>query len=342
MRAKPNHLKSRIKINITKAYMKNYLLLIILSFVPFFVFTQTHRSTDSKKLNEAMKAYFFIKGQELSLEYLEKNGPSDQDLKNVIYNANQYFANAKGNLREYLVSNLGEKKFVSSEDSLTNVLFERINFETISKHSVITEIDKRTNRFGGIPENIKSTLIYFTYEKNPSSLINDGFYYTFSSKGASKSKGTDFNLKIPFVFNQKEGDRPNIIQSFDYKLDDNAFSFNILIKPNEIGKVTKTDITELISSQEIKNMIPQSATFIKASPIYIEECNGYKIEYTQEIQRLDIQLDVHFYVYIIFDKNHLYGFTFGYNNTDDLLTKRYQALITSIMNTFVLNSNYSQ
>ncbi|UXD70017.1 hypothetical protein MUK51_01750 [Sphingobacterium faecium] len=320
--------------------MKNYLLLIILSFVPFFVFTQTHRSSDSKKLNEAMKAYFFIKGQELSLEYLEKNEPSDQNLKKVIYNANQYFAKAKGNLSEYLISNLGEKKFVISEDSLTNILFESINFETIEKQSVITEINKRTNRFGGIPENIKSTLIYFTYEKNPSSLINDGFCYTFSSIGAPKSKGTDFNLKIPIVFNQKEGNRPNIIQSFDYNLDDNAFSFNILIKPNEIGKVTKTDITELISSNEIKNMIPQNAHFIKASPIYIEECNGYKIEYTQEIQRLDIKLNVHFTTYMIFDKDHIYGFTFGYNNTDDLFTKRYQLLITSIMNTFVLNTNY--
>ncbi len=317
-----------------------HIIFIISFLIPILSFSQKKDRIDTKKLNEALKAYFFIKGQELSLEYLEKKEPSDQNLKKVIYNSNQYFTKAKGNLREYLVSNLGEKKFVNSEDSLTNVLFERINFETIAKHSVITEIDKRTNRFGGIPENIKSTLIYFTYEKNPSSMINDGFYYTFSSKGAPKSKGTDFNLKIPIVFNQKEGDRPNIIQSFDYKLDDNAFSFNILIKPNEIGKVTKTDITELISSQEIKNMIPQNATFIKASPIYIEDRNGYKIEYAQEIQRLDIQLDVHFYVYFIFDTNRLYGFTFGYNNTDDLLTKRYQPLITSIMNTFVLNNNY--
>ncbi|MFD1167171.1 hypothetical protein ACFQ2C_16330 [Sphingobacterium daejeonense] len=183
-------------------------------------------------------------------------------------------------------------------------------------------------------------MIYFTYEKNPSSLINDGFCYTFNSKGARKSKGTDFNLKIPILFNQKEGDRPNIIQSFNYKLDDNAFSFNILIKPNEIGKVTKTDITELIGSKDIKNMIPQNANFIKATAIYIEECNGYKIEYTQEIERLDIKLDVHFYFYMIFDKDYLYGFTFGHNNTDTLHTKRYQPLITSIMNTFVLNTNY--
>lgn len=322
--------------------MIRHFLLIFLFFTPFFAFSQRLGSTDTKKLSEANKAYFFLKGQELTLEHLSKNMKYDNELENVIYNTNQYFSKTKESLREYLSTSIGESRFTKSEDSLTQVIFEKMDFGSINREDAIREINRRLNKLEGIPENIRTTLIHFKYANNFSAIIGDGFYDIFSSKGHPKAKGADFNLKYPTIFNEIDGARPNIIKTFNYELDDNGFNFNIGVRENEVGKVLKQDVLDLISSGQVKQMISEDAEFIKAEHVFIENCNGVKIEFKQKMQRLDLKFEIRMWSYMIFDGNHLYTFIFGYNvpsNGQDL-SKKYQPLITSIVNTFVINTNY--
>lgn len=326
--------------------MIRHIPLILLFFTPFFSLSQTLGVTDGKKLNEAAKAYFYLRGQELTLEHLRTNGGYDSELENVIYNVKQYFSKPKESIRDYLSNSIGESKFTKSEDSLTQVVLSKLDLGSINREDAFREINRRLNKLDGVPENIKTTLIHFKYINNPSAIINDGFYNIFSSKGHPKAKGTDFNLKYPTIFTEIDGARPNIIRTFNYDLDDNGFNFNVGVREgvgnDEVGKVSKQDVLDFISSGQVKQMISEDSEFIKAEHIFIENCNGVKIEFKQKMQRLDLAFEIRFWSYLIFNENHLYTFIFGYNipNNGQDLSKKYQPLITSIMNSFVINTNY--
>jgi len=185
------------------------------------------------------------------------------------------------------------------------------------------------------------TILSFKYQGHLNSLISDGFYNIYNSKGHPKSKGIDFSIKIPVLFEIVDGDRPNVLNNFKTSIDENFMNFNIgAVNFPELGNVTQKEVTELIKSARYKSMIDKNAQNVEAKPIFIEDLNGLKISYNLHVQRLDLSLDSYMIQYMLFLKGKMMTVTFGIQKNEDVDYLKFNAYVTSIMNTFILNSNY--
>ena len=298
-------------------------------------------SANGYNLNDILKSYFYLFGQSTSIQYYIDQFPDNNEIVLIRMNESSYFGSARDRMRAYLISQIDEQEFLKQENNLKDVLSARYKNINLDVASLKTDINGRLKQMHSIPEDFKKVILSFKYQNNLNRLISDNYYYIFQSTNHSKSKGIDFNLKIPVVFESKEGDRPNVIQSFKSYIGNGFITFNILAQNAPgIGKPNKNDVLELISSGEYKSMLIPNAKNIKVSYIALEAFHGMKMRFDLESQRLDLTFKTETIQYMLFLENKMLLFTFGVESSNDFDEALFNAYVTSIMNTLVINSNY--
>lgn len=321
-----------------KLYFK--LLILLLSIVQVKdCFSQVNDKFDSPK--NIVKAYFYLLGQKTTLKYYIEKDPGNKDLLLLNNKEESYFGQARSKMKAYLVNKVGAQDLKKQEEIAFTALDKLYNQQSLNYDNLKNDLNGRINGMKTLPEDIKLTTLSFKYQGHLNSLISDGFYNIYNSKGHPKSKGIDFSIKIPVLFEIVDGDRPNVLNNFKTSIDENFMNFNIgTVNVPELGNVTQKDVNELIKSARYKSMIDKNAQNVEAKPIFIEDLNGLKISYNLHVQRLDLSLDSYMIQYMLFLKGKMMTVTFGIQKNEDVDYLKFNAYVTSIMNTFILNSNY--
>lgn len=315
------------------------LLCLFTLFLPHEINAQT--SDNGYKFNDIAKSYFYLLGQSTSIQFYSDQYPDNKEIALIRMNESSYFDLARDRMRAFLLSQIGESEFLKEENKLKEVLSGRYQNVILDIDSLKSDINGRLNQMKSIPEDYKKIILSFKYQNNLNRLISDNYYYIFQSKNHSKAKGIDFNIKVPILFDAGEGARPNVIQNFKGYFGGKFISFNILTQyAVGIGRPTKDEVLELISSGEYKSMLIPNAKNVRVSHIALEAFHGMKIRFNLEVQRLDLTVKSETIQYILFLQDKMLLFTYGVENSNDFDEASFSAYITSIMNTLIINSNY--
>ena len=163
-----------------------------------------------------------------------------------------------------------------------------------SAKSFVETVSKRGK--GDIPSPYIETLLTFhpSYIAKPGRELLDGFKARFTSDGSGKAKGVRFHLDYPKSWSSADGNRPNIVRKF---VSQNGRGFEIitvLVKSLPLSpgqKLTDKDIedmvAELATPKELKETLPDGASFVSGGPLRLDARPGFYQKYSLKQQRLD-------------------------------------------------------
>lgn len=315
------------------------ILCVLVLFLTHDLNAQT--SGNGYSLNDIAKSYFYLLGQSTSIQFYVDQYPDNKEIALIRMNESSYFGLSRDRMRSYLVNQIGENEILKQEKNLGEVLSGKYKKVILDVESLKSDINGRLNQMKTIPEEFRKIILSFKYQNNLNRLIGDNYYYLFQSKNHSKAKGIDFNLKIPLLFISKEGDRPNIIQNFNGYFGGKFMSFNVLTQyAKGIGRPSKKEVLDLISSGVYKSMLIPDVQNVKVSAIALESFHGLKFRFDMETQRLDLSIKQEAIQFLLFLEEKMLGFTFMVQSSSDFDETAFNAYVTSIMNTLVINSNY--
>jgi S1-C subfamily serine protease len=233
---------------------------------------------------------------------------------------------------------------VFSTDSNAAINWSEIGFE--AANSFLEEVDERIE--GKIPSPYLETILFFTYNENPHMELNDGYYYTFKTKGHEKSKNTDWQINIPRSWKKLEADRPNIIQKFvsNYGGGHQAIMMLVIDVPEDT-KVPADDLDKDAWFASMKEYLPKDAKLISLKNVTIDNMKGIAFEIEVGGESLDVQIKVRMIQYGFVKANQMYilqGKVMVLESESMDLEKTmntYRPLFKSVANSIVVNSNYN-
>ncbi|MEZ4791305.1 MAG: hypothetical protein R2811_15015 [Flavobacteriales bacterium] len=134
--------------------------------------------------------------------------------------------------------------------------------------------------------------------------ILDGNTALFNSTGHAKSKGTAFTMKYPKNWEEREGERPNVVKKIEYSEGKGMVVVIIITKalPANLA-MTRKDAEELLTPSEMKTMIPDEATFVSGVSTKIEGEPAGILEYTATNERAGVKMKTHVNSLIFFQGN---------------------------------------
>ena len=247
-------------------------------------------------VRDIVHTYGFYLGQSFSLDAIEEKFPdisaqtriaklqfdarfssSITNMDAVLTRKNGEWSKAKTNLREKIAATLGGQTL--NPDSAKEFV------ETVTKRAK-----------GEIPSPVIETLLTFqpSYIAKPASEFLDGFEARFTSDGSGKSKGVRFHLDYPRSWSSADGNRPNIVRKL---VSQNGRGFEMImvvvkslsLPPGQ--KLTDKDIEEMVAEvatpKELKEMLPDGASFVSGGPLRLDGRPGFYQKYSLKQQRLD-------------------------------------------------------
>ena len=328
-------------------------LLFITSFLLLFtvnIFCQTEPEYKKPKYNRVSEAYGYLKGQNYSLEIIKKKYPElDLSVYRVQKLFNSTFSSCEEKIIDYLKDLYGEegfKEFEKKFNSELNNIIGKLDYSKEVSIDFLIEVEDRAK--GVISSPVLETLLSFKYSDYPQFEYTDGFVNVFKTKGHPKSKGTDWQIKVPKSWKKAEADRPNIIQKFISDYGDG--SQNIMISVHELDyseeiSLTKEEINAFFNENEIKNKLPEGAKFISFSKTIIEDNIVGVFEMEKIFERLDVKMKIRMIQYSFIIKNKMYSLEGMVSSKDinkdlSLDMKKYLPLFKLVANSIVINSNY--
>jgi hypothetical protein len=331
-------------------HIKSIVLSITFIFLTFLLQGQTTSNVKKPKIERVSQALGYIVGQEYSLNYIKNEFPQ---LENKVLVAEMAFKSTFGKsklgMEDYLSNYLGEDKLKDFNDNLIEEIQKRMSNQTYSEEiaiNFIEELEKRAN--GNIPNPILETLLSFQYIDSPNSEFSSGFTNIFKTKGHSKSKNTDWQIRVPKSWKAKEADRPNIIQSFIDDFGDGLNNIMLMVKDINVPKGTKfsnQEKNDFFTKKGIKIMVPQGAKFITFSKMTLDSNIGGMLEIEQTVSRLDFKMKMRIVQFMFIRGCKIYtltGTVSSANMEDDLGPKmeKYLPLFKLVANSIVVNDQY--
>lgn len=190
------------------------------------------------------------------------------------------------------------------------------------------------------------------YSQNPISdaakEMLDGKATKFATKGHPKSKDSAFTIKLPSSWVAKEGERPNIVQKFvSENGTGNAMAIitTSTIPPEE--SLTEASINEALSSDSLKEMVPEGARFINAQTTKIENEPAGILEYSARMERVGQTLETQTLTLFFFQGRTMVGLQFWLGGQVDSKELRrqftaYRPLFNMIMNSIVFDDKWAK
>ena len=322
----------------------------------------SHEETSNYDLNpkkslleEQFHAYGYVYGQKYSLELVAQKFPDltrDSKIAQIEFESSSLGAGFK-ELEKNLAKNQGEK-WPDTEEQILSELRNLLGKQEFSREQAVAFIAEVRNRSkGNLPEATRSALLAANpkYQENPGLEMLEGWKQTFRTKGHPKSKGVDFSISLPSSWKKREGYRPNIIQVFQSGGGHGPILCSIMAKeiPLPQGYEMKSDeLDELFRPNELKDMIPEGATFVDAQSLFLEGSPAGFIVFDQIMQRLDISMRVRSSQFVTVKNNVMIFIQFGLNeypNSEKNLDEQHEKYLPTyrtIANTLVINDNYLQ
>lgn len=300
------------------------------------------------KYIRASEAYGYLIGQQHSLDYLKRKFP---DLKLYVDNSqisfNLTYGKSKPALKKYLSDFFSDIELKNLEENLIANINKQLFSQTFTDQDAIAfllEVDNRAK--GNIASPVLETLLSFQYADRPHEEFLRGFTTEFKTKGHPKSKGTDWQIKVPKSWRAEEAERPNIIQKFLADQEGTTQSIMLMVLPFSEGRPpTKAELLELFTDKGIRSILPKEAQFISFTKMTLNTNSGGMLVYEHTASRMDfsIKLRVAQFMFVKDEKIYVLQGTVGsHNNEADLSIEmqKYLPLFKLVANSIVVNNQY--
>lgn len=314
------------------------------------VFGQTTDNFKKPKYKRVSEAYGYLIGQEHSLNLIKKEFPQfEMSILKAQMEFNSTFGKAKEGMIKYLVEYLGQSDFNEYEEKSTAEMQKSIGNQTFTEEIATNFIEEVENRAKGkIASTVLETILSFQFYDRPQDELTSGFTIIYKTKGHLKSKNTDWQIKVPKSWKAEEADRPNIIQKFtsDYGSGNQSIMLIVNEMPLPKGyKITKEELSEFFTENEMKDMVPESGKFISFTKMTFDNNIGGMIEYEQTMERLDFIIKIRMvqFMFVIGNKMYMLQCSVASEKADtDLVLemKKYLPLYKLVANTIVINDQY--
>lgn len=325
---------------------KNFTIFILFLYSTI-LFSQTKGNIIESKKIRVFKAYGYLIGQEYTLNSIKKEHPELQvNILKAEKEFNIVFGKAKVELQNYIKEAVGNeelKKIKNKVNVELKNLLENKNFSQEEALNFIDEVESRAK--GNIAPIILETLLSFQYIDSPHEEFLSGFTKIFETFEHSKSKGTNWKIKVPISWKAEEADRPNIIQKFtnDYGSGLNS----IMLMVNEIPvskdyKFTKEELDIFFTEEQMMAiMVQEDSKFISFKKMTIDSYSGGMIEVEQTADRLDVEIKVRVLQYVFIKDNKMYFIMCSISGIEganiELEAKKLRPLFRLVVNSIVVN-----
>jgi hypothetical protein len=174
----------------------------------------------------------------------------------------------------------------------------------------------------------------------------NGEYYYYNSKGHSKSKGINLRIKVPKRFEKQEGNRPNIIQRFEYKAD-GVYAIALLIILDMGATPTSSEIDDFFEVKTISAMLNQTEgqTYLWQKKITIDGLKGVmaKTELTRSTFGIVVKGTSLTFMAIYKDKLIQFMCSLNTNQSEiDILWDKYETLFTLMANSIIIDNQWER
>ena len=314
------------------------------------------------------KTLGFIMGQRFSLNRINVEYP---ELSLQVQKADLEFKSAFGVAEkkiEKTLKDLLQDKYSEYVAAMEKQLKSTLESQQISQDSAaqfLAEVELRAK--GKIASPMLETLLSYQFEDRPADEFNRGFKTIYRTKGHPKAKGLDLQVEYPKSWSLREGNRPNVIQSFSSNNGRGPVYTLImtrdLIKEAQ-GELTREEIaaleipegsqelsSELFSDSSLREMANSmgmtNVRDITTKRIVLDRWPGAMLEFIGDGQRLDITITMYNRMYIAIYKNYMVFLQCQVvklpDDTEDILKNRiskFAPLFHLMANSLVIQSQY--
>lgn len=168
-----------------------------------------------------------------------------------------------------------------------------------------------------------------------------------SSKGNQKAKGLTFQIRVPLGFDQRDADRPNIVQKWVKDGTDNSKMVSVMTAvkylPEEVQGFGKNEWTQYLKyeggiddyAEEWKQLgSAENVTFIK-----LDNYPGFYNDGFIETQRFDVVFKFYYYNISLFVDN--YHFTFTMHSLEKSVLESNYSLFLLLSNSIIFPGQYN-
>lgn len=306
-------------------------------------------------VRDISQTYGFYFGQSLSLDAIEQKYPGiAQQARIVRLQFDASFGPSIRNMDAILSRRGGEWPKIKSE--LRNKIVTDLSDEAITSDLAkeFTEAVARRAK-GEIPSPVIETLLTFhpSYISKPGKEFVDGFNVRFASGGSGKAKGVRFHLDYPRSWSSAEGNHPNIARKF---ISQNGRGFEMIMvmvkslpfppgqKPTD--KEIEEMVAEIATPKELKEMLPDGASFIAGAPLRLDGRPGYFLKYSAKQQQLDFSVSAVVVSYTVYYQTSMISIQcqVGRETKDEQSLKqhfdKFEPLFKLVANSFVIESQW--
>jgi len=199
---------------------------------------------------------------------------------------------------------------------------------------------------GKIESPVLEYLLSIQYLSYPVREFSDGHRQRFSSHGHAKAKGIDLGLQLPKSWKAQEGERPNIVQKW---ISQNGTGHEMMLLDIRDAKgyaPTNSEIKDFVASGEVKDAIPNGATYLNSSVFSLEGEKGYRVEMSMIEERAGIKIYQHTAMHQLFFHGKAIGLmcqtsSSVENKIDaDKRFKKNEPLCQQVLNSLILEQAY--
>lgn len=296
----------------------------------------------------ASEAYGYLIGQEYSLDYIKKKFPElELNIDRLQYSFNATFGKSKDVMKKYLSQYVREDEFKKYNEVLIAEIDKQLNNQPLTEDDAIAfliEVDNRAK--GNIATPVLETLLSFQYADLPHEEFLRGFTTIFKTKGHPKSKGTDWQIKVPKSWRAEEADRPNIIQKFLSDQQGTNQSIMLMVLPFPKGYApTKAELNELFTDKGSRSIVPEEGKFISFTKMTLDNNIGGMLVYEQLTSRMDFKIKLRMAQFMFIKDKKIYALQ-GIVSADNpeldlsLEMQKYLPLFRLVANSIVVNDQY--
>jgi len=329
-----------------------YKIVIFLGLVTCSLNTFAEIKLSNALAKDIGQAYGFYLGQDYSLNEITKKYPSLSGL--ALIAEKKFSASFKSSIEgmDAIMSKHTKKEWEKIKSQLTKQIASSININQITESQARQFIELVSQRAqGNIESPVIETFLLFKsgFQEHPEREFLDGYKYKYKTNGSGKAKGVAFSIESPKTWKAKEGNRPNIVQKFVSENGKGLELLLILIKnmPLQPGeKITEKDVSEFLNPKDIKDFIPDGATYINSGKLTLENLPGLWVHFKMNMSRVRNSVAMETIMYTIFYKNKMIQIqgqvmtSVNGKQMDSGGLKKYEKLFDLMANSFVLPGMY--
>ena len=294
------------------------------------------------------QAYGFVLAQEYSLSRIEKELPelrAGVELARAQFGST--FPDITAKLETQLKQALGEELFQETRATLQTKLNGTLGRQQITLEiagNFLQQVKSRSR--GEIESPVLEYLLAVRYALNPTGEFWDRFRQRFETDGTGKSQGIRVNLQLPRSWLGMQGERPHIVQKWVSENGTGLETILLDIRDGQGYRPTKKEMDEFVRSGEVKDTVPDGATYIASGNFTLEKQNGYWVQMAMPLERAGVKIYQKVLLHQFFFRGKAIGITCQAGGAEndkskiDDAFKRVQPLCQQVLNSIVLPQAY--